>query len=390
MTMIGTMTEIPETAAADDIRTASDWTHVADAIGRTLRPAVAELDRSGEISTAAFDVLRAEGVTSALVPTDFGGGGASHATMGAILRTLGYHDGPTSVTLSMHSHIVAAQVWRHQHGQDAEKVFRAVVDKQALLVSTGASDWIGSNGTATKVEGGYRVSARKSPASGCEVGDILATSIRWDDGPDGPQVIHCSIPTSAEGVSIDRTWDTLGMRATGSHTVVLENVFVPDGAVSLVRPADRWHPLWNTIVGAAMPLIMSAYLGIADAAVDEARRRLAGRDDAHVLQLVGEMVTAHTMAADAIAAMFADADDLRFDNTDEHASRTLARKTVAADALIETVRLAIEATGGVGFTRASDLERLYRDVHGSLFHPLPRAKQTRLSGRVALGLDPVG
>jgi acyl-CoA dehydrogenase len=157
-----------------------------------------------------------------------------------------------------------------------------------------------------------------------------------------------------------------------------------------VRPADRWHPLWNTIVGAAMPLIMSAYLGIADAAVDEARRRLAGRDDAHVLQLVGEMVTAHTMAADAIAAMFADADDLRFDNTDEHASRTLARKTVAADALIETVRLAIEATGGVGFTRASDLERLYRDVHGSLFHPLPRAKQTRLSGRVALGLDPVG
>ena len=38
--------------------------------------------------------------------------------------------------------------------------------------------------------------------------------------------------------------------------------------------------------------------------------------------------------------------------------------------------------------RSSDLERLYRDVHGSIFHPLPRAKQVLLTGRMALGLDP--
>ena len=57
--------------------------------------------------------------------------------------------------------------------------------------------------------------------------------------------------------------------------------------------------------------------------------------------------------------------------------------------MIDTVRLAIEASGGRGYTRSSDLERLYRDVHGVLFHPLPRAKQT-MSGRVALGLSPVG
>jgi hypothetical protein len=77
----------------------------------------------------------------------------------------------------MHSHLVAAQVWRHHHGQDASGVFARVVDG-AILVSTGASDWVGSNGTARKVEGGYRVSARKSPASGAEVGDLLVTSIR--------------------------------------------------------------------------------------------------------------------------------------------------------------------------------------------------------------------
>ena len=88
--------------------------------------------------------------------------------------------------------------------------------------------------------------------------------------------------------------------------------------------------------------------------------------------------------------MFLDADDLHFDNTDAVAARMLSRKTVATDALIRTARVAIELVGGIGYTRSTPLERLYRDLHGSLFHPLPRAKQTRLSGRVTLGLPPVG
>ena len=333
--------------------------------------------------------LRDEGVTSALVPPEFGGGGATHTEMGRILRELGSHDPSTAVTLSMHSHLVAAQVWRHQHGMDAEKVFRKVVDDRAILISTGASDWVGSNGSATKVDGGFRVTARKGPASGCEVGQVLVTSVRWDDAPDGPQVLHCSLPMSADGVSIEPTWDTLGLRATGSHTVVLDDVFVPDAAISLTRPAGLWHPVWNIVLGSAMPLIMAAYLGIADAAVESARNAVAGRSEPHVFQLLGEMANAHTTASDVVAAMFLDSNDLHFANTDEHASRTLGRKTVAADAMIETVRLALETTGGSGYNRSSDIERLYRDIHGSLFHPLPRAKQTQFTGRVAMGLSPV-
>ncbi len=197
------------------------------------------------------------------------------------------------------------------------------------------------------------------------------------------------MPFSADGVSIDLTWDTLGMRATGSHTVVLDDVFVPDAAVALARPADQWHPVWNTVIGAAMPLIMSAYLGVADSAVELAVAAVSGRTEPHVIQLLGEMMNAHTTAADLVAAMYVDSDNLQFANTDALASRTLSRKTVATDALIETVRLAIEVTGGVGYTRSSDIERLYRDVHGCLFHPLSRAKQTHLTGRVALGLSPV-
>lgn len=287
----------------------------------------------------------------------------------------------------MHSHLVAAQVWRHNHGVDASAVF-AKVAAGAILVSTGASDWVDSNGSAVRVDGGYRVSARKAPASGCEVGDVLVTSVRYED--EGDQVLHCAIPMTAPGVSIDKTWDTLGLRASGSHTVVLDDVFVPDAAVSMIRPAGVWPPVLNVVIGAALPLVLAAYLGAADSAVELTARLLAGRTEPHTLQSAGEMLNAYTTAADLVAAMFTDSDNLGFANTDEYAGRTLSRKTVAADALITTVRLAIETTGGAGYSRSCDLERLYRDIHGCQFHPLPRAKQTRFSGRVLLGHSPLG
>jgi len=190
-------------------------------------------------------------------------------------------------------------------------------------------------------------------------------------------------------VSIDPTWDTLGLRATGSHTVVLDDVFVPDAAVSLTRPADVWHPVWNMVLGAAMPLIMAAYLGIADAAVAGAHRAVADRHDACTLDALATMTDAHLAAVDGVAAMFADTDDLQFDNTDDRTARILSRKTRVCDALVATTTAALELAGGRGYSRGSELERLHRDVLGCRYHPLPRAQQREFTARVAAGLSPI-
>jgi acyl-CoA dehydrogenase len=228
------------------------------------------------------------------------------------------------------------------------------------------------------------------PASGCPAGDMLVTSIRWDDAPDGPQVIHCSIPFAADGVDIVETWDTLGMRGTGSHTVVVDDVFVSDDAVALVRPAGEWHPVWSAVVGAALPLIMSTYVGLAEKAATEAVDLVASRAERpHVAPLIGRMLNRLTTAKDTVRAMIDAAEDLRFDNTIEHASLSLARKAIATEACIDTVRLALEVGGGMAYSRTSPIERLFRDVHGALYHPLSTAQQERFSGRVALGLDPL-
>ena len=59
----------------------------------------------------------------------------------------------------------------------------------------------------------------------------------------------------------------------------------------------------------------------------------------------------------------------------------------AAEACIDTVRLALELGGGAAYSRGPGIERLFRDVHGALYHPLPTAQQEMFTGRRALGID---
>ncbi|NLA35165.1 MAG: acyl-CoA/acyl-ACP dehydrogenase [Actinobacteria bacterium] len=350
---------------------------------------VRDHDADGSLAVETLTRARSLGLSTALVPREFGGGGASHAEMGGVLREIAHTDAAAAVTLAMHSHLVAFHVWRQRHGQDASPMFAKVTDG-AWLVSTGAADWVSSSGTARKVDGGYRVSAAKAPASGCELGDLLVTSIRWAEPGAAPQVLHCVVPFAAEGVRVERTWDTLGLRGTGSHTVVLDDVFVPEAAVSLIRPADVWHPVWNIVVGAALPLIMAAYNGIADAAVDAALAMVSARNDDSAQQTAGEMVTAHLMGSESVDAMFVASDNLNYENTDAHSAAVMARKRTATDAFVDTVRLAMELVGGRSYFRGNPFEHMYRDMLGAQFHPLPRARQSRFTGRVALGLDPLG
>jgi alkylation response protein AidB-like acyl-CoA dehydrogenase len=376
------------TLGSDRADPTATWLATAERVASEIAADAADHDRTGTFVMDGMELVRDRGLVSMLVPAELGGGGATHAEACAALAALAHGCPATALTLSMHTHLVAAQVWRYKHDLPAPVLSR-VADERIILVSTGAADWVDSHGTATTVEGGFRVSARKAPASGAPAGDVLVSSARRD-GPEGAQVIHFAVPFSAEGISIDETWDTMGMRGTGSHTVVLDEVFVPDDAVSLTRPSGVWHPVWNTVIGAAMPLIMAVYVGIAEAATEQAVALAGQRADVDVAApLLGRMHNELGIAQDALAAMLVLSDDLAFANTDELASNILSRKTVIADAAISTVRLAMEAVGGAGYSRSVGLERLYRDVHGALYHPLPGAKQAVFTGRVALGLSPL-
>jgi alkylation response protein AidB-like acyl-CoA dehydrogenase len=71
----------------------------------------------------------------------------------------------------------------------------------------------------------------------------------------------------------------------------------------------------------------------------------------------------------------------------ETTSAILVRRTIIGNAVLRALDKAMEVAGGASFFRAAKLERLFRDVQAARFHPLPEKQQTRLTGRLLLGLD---
>ena len=117
-----------------------------------------------------------------------------------------------------------------------EPLLRSVASNNLVLVRSGGSDWIAGSGKAERVEGGWRITARKIFASGVPVGDVLVTSAVWDNPESGPIVLHFPLPLKGGGVKVLNTWRVLGMRGTGSHDIVIDGAFVPDARSSCAVP----------------------------------------------------------------------------------------------------------------------------------------------------------
>lgn len=360
-------------------------------IGPGFAEAAAERDEAAAFAAGNYAILREHKVFSALVPSELGGGGASYSEMWAFVRALAPYCGSTALSLSMHQHLVSAAVFNYCNGKPGQKLLERVAGGDVVLISTGANDWMESNGTVERVDGGFRVSAMKPFASGSPLGDVLVTSAPYHDPEEGWQVLHFPAPLKAEGASLAGDWQTLGMRATGSETVVLDGVFIPDEAVVMRRPQGDYHPAYNVILTVAMPLIVAAYLGVAEAAAEIAKSQARKRvNDPATAVLLGELTNLLTTAQLAGESMVGIVNDWQFQPTTETANAILVRKTIAAKAILATVEKALETAGGSGFYRKLGLERLVRDAHGVQFHPLPEKRQQIFTGRLALGLDPIG
>ncbi|NDC58155.1 MAG: acyl-CoA dehydrogenase, partial [Alphaproteobacteria bacterium] len=222
---------------------ARDWMAVADRIGVEFAAQAARHDAEESFVTEAYARLKAEGLLKALVPVELGGYGATQAELCRVIQRLGTCCGATALAFSMHSHLVAVAAWRWRHlNAPTDGLLKRVAAEDLVLVSSGGSDWLKSAGVAVKVDGGFRVTARKAFSSGCLAGDLLMTSVVYEDPDASPTVLHFGVSLKAEGVSILETWRVMGMRGTGSHDVDMKDVFIPDAAISGRRPQGKWHP----------------------------------------------------------------------------------------------------------------------------------------------------
>jgi indole-3-acetate monooxygenase len=375
--------ESPENSAT--VKT--DIVAMARALGAEFAGRAAEADENDRFVAENYRRLKEVDLVAAGVPKELGGGGAEIAELAAMLRELAHHCGSTALAFSMHTHQVAipAWRWRHQNVAAVEPLLRRVASERIILLSSGGSDWIAGSGKAEKVDGGYKVSARKIFTSGAAAGDILMTSAIVQSENEPASVIHFPVPMKAPEVKILNTWRTLGMRGTGSEDVQIEGLFVPETSVPVTRKSGEWHPLFHIIVTVAIPLIYSVYLGVAesarDIAVGLAKKR---RSTLYATEIAGRMDTALRSAQLAHRWMIETAE--RNSPAADTVNEVMIGRNLVAKNAINVVELAMELAGGAGFYRSQGLERRFRDVQGARYHPLQAGPQAHYAGAMALGL----
>ncbi len=378
------MNTVRQMTQAEDI----SWKQLASELGEKLSENASDNDANKLFASENYNLLRDNQFFKIAIPEELGGSGASFEEVCNVIREIGQHCGSTALSYSMHTHPVALNVFKHLRGDEkATATLRKIADNDLIIAGTGANDWLGSSGEMIEVDGGYQVSAHKHFVSGSPGAQVFVTSAGYE-GENGPEVLHFAIPFSSEGITHHSNWDTLGMRATGSNDITLDKVFVPEAAIVARRPAGEWHPMWNVIIPTAMPLIMSAYVGLADAAVKLAKKAAAKRPD-ELATVMGEMLNQHTLATISHRDMIRINQNHGFTPANELSSEILTRKTLVATAAQRTVELGAEIIGGAAFFKGHPMERILRDVRACYFHPLPYRRQYQFSGRVSLGLDPI-
>jgi alkylation response protein AidB-like acyl-CoA dehydrogenase len=352
---------------------------LALAVAEAAAPHADRHDLAGTFVTEGVTAARDVGYLAAPVPPELGGAGARTADIAAGQSTIARACASTGLATAMHLHVVLAAAWRWRRG---DKVVEPLLRKVAgglVVVSTGGGDWTHPTTLATPTDGGWRVSGRKHFASMAPAAGVAATFAVIGEPRPGAEVIAFGLPLAAEGVRIDETWDAAGMRGTGSHDLVLDDVFVAEAQVTGRR---CWGELDRPLLLAsihAWPVIAATYLGVADALVDASLAaavpgdavdaRLAGLLDAH-------QRTARWALAGALADLGEDPEP-----TFEHYVNLQQMKRTVTLAGQGMAAAAAELAGGRAYARRGAVDRMIRDLRAALFHPETPEAALQLAGR---------
>jgi alkylation response protein AidB-like acyl-CoA dehydrogenase len=377
----------------------AEFMELAERLAVTAHQHAEQHDRDGSFPFETYDAIRASGYLALTVPEELGGRGADPLELSLAQERLSRADGSIGLSSWMHLGTIARQaVTRTWPDEVFRRVCRDIVERGALINSAASEPALGSpsrgglpSTTATRVEGGWLLNGRKSWASLAPALDYIIVMAAVEDPGEPPRRANFLVSAPTPGLRVEPTWDTLGMRATGSHDIVLENVFAPDGTrLPTEEAAGAGDPrIWTVVSGAV-------YLGIGvaarDFAVDFARgRRPSGQQGASIAEY--QKVQHHVaemdmllLAARCVVYGTAEAWVERPELRSQLAWQVNAAKYLATNNTIRITDLALRAVGSAGLARSLPLERYFRDARAGLGNPPMDDIALTLIGKAALGL----
>jgi len=386
----------------------ADLLALVEKLGRErFAPRAAQYDRDATFPFENYADMREAGLLKLCVPEKYGGLGADLLTYCIVAAEIGRHCGATALTYNMH---ICSTLWsgmladdldmsaeqRREHEGYRELHFSRIVQEGKLYAqpfSEGSAAAAGKApfGTlAAKVDGGWVINGKKIFASLSGAADYYGV-LCTEDKPDCTlrDTLYIAVPAEAAGFSIVGDWDPLGMRGTVSRTLVMKDVFVPDGGQLMPRgiyfqAASRWPHMFATL--------SPTYMGIAQAAYDFTIQYLRG-EAPETPPVKRRMYPTKQIAVaemriklEQTRALFLRAlSEAKVDPSKDERLRCYAAHYTIMENANDICRLAIRTCGGQSMLRSLPLERLYRDSRcGSLMLPWTAELVLDRIGREAL------
>jgi alkylation response protein AidB-like acyl-CoA dehydrogenase len=382
---------------------------IAEKLSPQLAARAAAHDRDGSYPFEAIDALKTAGYFTAPVPVELGGLGVTSAH-DLVVASSRLARGDASVTIGVNMHLVAVHNMQRRHGvaiatgaprrarafaSSLEQIARDGVVLAAAISERG-QDLTRPGTVATRTQSGWRIDGRKLFCTMSPAATDLYVAVTYADRDGTDRYAYAMVPTDTPGVVVHDDWDALGMRASGSNSISLEGVELPESGVrGGFRAGDPLPYMERNLVSGLFHA--AASLGIAESADQLARDGIAGRinGDARPRMQVAENTIdlAASRAVIARAAILIDehrATDLASDDSAEQLGALFAEaqtaKAFVNEAATRIVDRALALSGGAGYLNGSPLARAYRDVKaGSFMHPLGANRAYDYLGHIALG-----
>jgi alkylation response protein AidB-like acyl-CoA dehydrogenase len=385
---------------------------IAEELSEALAARAGEHDRDGSYPFEAIDALKAAGYFAAPVPVELGGLGAwsAHDLVVASSRLA---RGDASVAIGVNMHLVAVLNMERRRrvavaagNERRARGFAASLEQiahdgvvLAAAISERGQDLTRPGTVATRTDSGWRIDGRKLFCTMSPAATDLYVAVTYVDEEGTERYAYAMVPTDAPGVVVDDDWDALGMRASGSNSISLEGVELPESGVrGGFRAGDPLPYMERNLVAGLFHA--AASLGIAESADATARRGLAGRINGDARPRMQVADNAIDLAASrgvlSRAAMLIDEHRAANPATDGSAgelgalfAEAQAAKAFVNEAAARIVDRALALSGGAGYINGSPLARAYRDVKaGSFMHPLGANRAYDYLAHVALGEEP--
>jgi len=216
-------------------------------ISARLAETAAVYDRSGAFPHENFDLLHRHGLTGLAAARELSGAPLTLAEARAVVAAVAAGEPSTALVLIM-TYLFVIQAARNPNWPKPlrRRVLEDIAAHGALANSLRVEPELGTPirggmpaTIARRVPGGWRLSGKKLYSTGIPALKWLGVWARTDDA--APLIGTFLVPSSAPGIRIEETWDQLGMRATGSHDAVFEDVFIPAEYAVDVRAPSLWE-----------------------------------------------------------------------------------------------------------------------------------------------------